>query len=101
MSNYFIGCLLFEDYLTLLCPTIKGLKKMIAICEEYATEVNIKFNWKKSKLLIFKGKGCKIGINEIEVNGDTIHSSEMANHLGHTTSVSDKDSMISATIASF
>ncbi len=37
MSNYFIGCLLFADDVTLLCPTIKGLKKMIAICEQYAT----------------------------------------------------------------
>ncbi len=36
MSNYFIGCLLFADDVTLLCPTIKGLKQMIAICEEYA-----------------------------------------------------------------
>ncbi len=95
MSNYFIGYLLFADDVTLLYPTIKGLKKMIAICEQYATEFNIKFNGKKSKLLIFKGKGCKIGINKVVVNGDTIHSSEMANYLGHTTSVSDKDSMIS------
>ncbi len=84
MSNYFIGCLLFADDVILLCRTIKGLKKMIAICEQYATEFNIKFNGKKTKLLIFKGKGCKISINKIEVNGDTIHSSEMANHLGHT-----------------
>ncbi len=101
MSNYFIGCLLFADDVTLLCPTIKGLKKMIVICEQYATEFNIKFNGKKSKLLTFKDKGCKIGINKIEVNGDTIHSSKMAKHLGHTTSVSDKDSMISGAIASF
>ncbi len=71
---------------------------MIANCEQYATEFNIKFNGKKSKLLIFKGKGCKIGINKVEVNGDTIHCSEMANHLCHTTSVSDKDSMISGVL---
>ncbi len=34
MSNYFIGCLLFVDDVTLLCSTIKGLKKVIAICEQ-------------------------------------------------------------------
>ncbi len=101
MSNYFIGCLLFADDVTLLCPTINGLKKMNAICEQYTTEFNITFNGKKSKLLIFKGKECKIDINKIEVNGETIHSSEMANHLGHTTSVSDKNSIISGAIASF
>ncbi len=101
ISNYFIVCLLFADDVTLMCPTIKGLKKIIAICEQYVTEFNIKFNGKKSKLLIFKGKGCKISINKIEVNGDTIYSSEMANHLGHTTSVSDEDSIISGAIGSF
>ncbi len=60
----------------------------------------VKFNGKKRKLLIFKGKGCKIGIKKIEDNGDTIHSSEIEDHLGHRTSVSDKDSIISAAIAS-
>ncbi len=60
MTNYFIGCLLFADDVTLLCPTIKGLKKLIAICEQYATKFNIKFNGKKSKFLIFKGKGYKM-----------------------------------------
>jgi hypothetical protein len=45
-------------------------------------------------LLIFKGKGCKIGTNTIEVNGDIIHGSEMDDHLGHRTSINDKDSMI-------
>ena len=101
MSNYFIGCLLFADDVTLLCPTIKGLKKMVAICEKYATEFNVKFNGNKSKLLIFKGKGCKIGTNTIEVNGDTINGSELVDHLGHRISISDKESMISAAIASF
>ncbi len=32
MSNSFIGCFfLFADDVTFLCPTIEGLKKMIAI----------------------------------------------------------------------
>ncbi len=59
MSNYFVGGLLFADDVTLLCPTIKDLKKMIAICEQYATEFNIKFNGKKSKLLILKVRGVR------------------------------------------
>ncbi len=59
MSNYFIECLLFADDVTLLCPTVKGLKKMIAIYEQYATEFNITFNGKKSKLLILKVRGVR------------------------------------------
>ncbi len=49
----------------------------------------------------FKGKGCKMAIKTIEVNGDTIHSSEMTDHIGHRTSVSDNDSMILAGADSF
>ncbi len=41
MSNYFIGCLLFTDDVTLLCPSIKGLKKKVAICEDYITDFNV------------------------------------------------------------
>ena len=101
MGNYFIGCILFADDVTLICPTIKGLRKMVAICEQFADEFNVKFNGTKSKLLIYKGKGCNIGTKSINVNGDIVHSSESADHLGHRISVKDKDSMISAGIASF
>ncbi len=44
--------------------------------------------------------GC-IYIWEIEDNGDIIHSSKMADLLGHRTSISDNNCMISAAIASF
>ncbi len=35
------------------------------------------------------------------INGDTVHNSKMADHLGHRTSVIDKDSTITAVIGSF
>ena len=101
ISNYFIGCLLFADDVTLLCPTIKGLRKMISICEQYALEFNVQFNGKKSKLLIFKGRGCNVTIKSVMVNGDIIHDSDSANHLGHAVSVRDKEFMTSAAISHF
>ncbi len=101
MGNYFTGCLLYAEYANIICPAIKGLKKMVAICEEYAIEFNVKCNEKKGKCLICNDKMYKIGIKIIEVNGDTINSCEMADHLVHRISVSDKDSMKSGAITSF
>ena len=39
--------------LTLLWPSISGLKEMLKICEDYASDYNIIFNAKKSKLMHF------------------------------------------------
>ncbi len=43
----------YADDLTLLVPTVKGLKKMVHICENYALEFNITFDG--SQLMIFGG----------------------------------------------
>ncbi len=75
-----IGCQIGDVYclglgyandLTLLVSTVKGLKKMVHVCEKYALEFNITFNRNKSQLLIF-GAGqhqCDIyvGRNKVDI----------------------------------
>ncbi len=51
------------------------------------------------KFLKVKGIRCA-PTQYIFINFDAMHSSEMANHLGHRTCFNDKDSMISAATAS-
>ena len=41
------------DDLTLLCPSLAGLKQMLTVCEDYAKGCNILFNASKSKLMHF------------------------------------------------
>ena len=43
----------YADDLTLLCPSLAGLKQMLNVCEDYAKEYNILFNASKSKLMHF------------------------------------------------
>ena len=38
MGNHYTGCIGFADDLTLLTPTISGLKVLIDICEKHAHE---------------------------------------------------------------
>ncbi len=81
---------------------MKGLRAMIDICEKYASEYNVVFNGKKSKLLIYKGRGCKISVDNVRVNGDVISCSNEADHLGHRISVNNNNkAMITAAIAQF
>ena len=43
----YLGVFGYADDLTLLCPSISGLKEMLKICEDYASDYNIIFNAKK------------------------------------------------------
>ena len=53
IGNYYLGAFGYADDLILLCPTKEGLRKMIRICESYASEHDILFNGSKSNLLVF------------------------------------------------
>ena len=52
-NNQYMGIYGYADDISLLCPTLTGLQKMLDICENYANNYNITFNAKKSQLLYF------------------------------------------------
>ena len=47
IGNSFLGVFGYADDLTLLCPSLAGLKQMLNVCEDYAKEYNILFNASK------------------------------------------------------
>ena len=49
----YLGLFGYADDLNLLCPSISGLKEMLKICEDYASDYNIIFNSKKINLMHF------------------------------------------------
>ena len=65
-----------SDDISLLCPTISGLNKMVEIAEQYAAEYSIIFNASKSKLLCFNESGCNRSSKCVTVNGDRIRPSD-------------------------
>ena len=52
IANQIINHLLYADDLVLMCPSYRGLQDLLDICGEYAKEHDIKFNTKKSVVLI-------------------------------------------------
>ncbi|CAL4169424.1 unnamed protein product, partial [Meganyctiphanes norvegica] len=59
MANLIINHLFYADDLALLCPSQRGLQELLEICEKYAHEHDIKFNTKKSVVLIRRSKLLK------------------------------------------
>ena len=47
MGGHFTGALAYVDDITLLSPSMFGLRSLSKVCEEYATEFDVTFNGKK------------------------------------------------------
>ena len=102
VGNWYVGCLAFADDITLLAPTLSALKKLVSICEDYASEYCVQFNGLKSQFLVFKGRGCSINNNcSIDVNGRSLNNITSTVHLGHNISTTHKESMVSDAICKF
>ena len=101
IGSKFVGALAYADDITLISPTVDGMRRMIKTCEDYAKEYNIMFNGKKSQLLMFKGRNCKSMFCDIYVNGAIVKYIEKAVHLGHTISTIDRESNVKKAISEF
>ena len=47
MGGHFTGALAYADNITLLSPSMSGLRTLSIVCEEYATEFDVTFNGKQ------------------------------------------------------
>ena len=53
ISDIFLGCLAYADDVTLVSPTVRGMQRMLDICNEYARDHVLVFNNKKSVAITF------------------------------------------------
>ena len=101
MGGHYAGALAYADDITLMSPSMTGLRKMSSICEQYASEYDILFNGSKSKLLFFKGRCCNVSTLGIVVCGQLFEMSDTAVHLGHTITSNDRDNITKSAKSSF
>ena len=91
MNNIFAGSLSYADDITLLCPSICGINKMIDICCEYAKEYDIKFNPTQTVCIKY---GDKVQVYEhVVINGNIIEWADNVRHLGNFVDVTLSDSL--------
>ena len=74
IGNNYIGVFCYADDLTLLSPTLTGLKCMLTICETYADEYKILFNASESQLLHFTKSNTQEK-STLEMNNNKIFES--------------------------
>ena len=80
LCNHF----LYADDLCLLCPSQKGLQKLIDICVKEGRSLDVKFNPEKSKCIHFKSKSIPIDLpHELKIDGNVIKYSKSEKYLGH------------------
>ena len=81
--NY-CGALAYADDIILMCPSAVGLQNMLDICSSYAVQHNIKFNAKKSQIIVFPSAHNNVNGLRFSVNEEVIEYVNKAKHLGHT-----------------
>ena len=51
LAQQFVGCVLYADDILLLAHSLNAVRQMLRICEEFATEFDMKFNSSKSVVM--------------------------------------------------
>ena len=80
--SQFAAALMYADDIALLAPSMRGLQKLLLICERYCLDWDIRLNAKKSKNLSF-GKGLSPS-HCLKINGSPIDWVEKWKYLGVT-----------------
>ncbi|XP_039762481.1 uncharacterized protein LOC120635529 [Pararge aegeria] len=69
--------------MVLLSPSIRGLRKLVAICESYAAEHGLKYNVKKTVTMVFRSGRGPGTIPGVFLDGDLLERVERFRYLGH------------------
>ena len=56
IGHVFVGALAYADDIVLLAPTARAMRKLLSLCDEFASGFNVLFNAKKSKWLYIRPK---------------------------------------------
>ena len=101
IGHLYVGAMGFADDLILMCPTESGMRKMLKICESYASDHDLIFNGAKSKLLIFNSQKTYESDPRLELNGELIPNVKSAVHLGNYLHVINNHECIEEGIKKF
>ncbi|XP_022828476.1 uncharacterized protein LOC111357912 [Spodoptera litura] len=91
LGDRYVNNLSYADDMVLLSPSIKGIRKLMTICERYAREHNLVYNARKTELLVFRaGKGPQ-NVPPVWIGGQRVKVVERFKYLGHVLTSDFKD----------
>ena len=82
LNGHLINHIMYADDLVLISPSSAGLSQSLHECEKFGTRHDLKYNAKKSAVMIYRSmtlKGCTIP--NFKLNGIILHV--VASYLGH------------------
>jgi hypothetical protein len=91
IGTNFVGALAYADDIVILAPTATAMRRLLAVCDEYAREYNISFNASKSKCMIIvpsSRRRISDGISKCSffIGNKLIEQVDSFAHLGHAIS---------------
>ena len=94
INGLLINHIMYADDLVLISPSSAGLSQLLRECEKFGTRHDVKYNSKKSAVMIYRSmtlKGCTIP--NFNLNGMILHVVASYKYLGHyiTDDLSDDD----------
>ena len=93
VGHWFIGALAYADDVVLLAPSATAMRRLLAICDEFAEEYNLSFNASKSQCMYFPPVGLPHASTMpiFRLNGNQLAFVDKYIHLGHliTTNFTD------------
>ncbi len=81
IGHKYVGAPSYADDMTLVCPSVKGLQRMVDICAEYGMSYDVKYNEKKSVCIVFDRKREQKTV-DIYLNGNKLECVQNVKHLG-------------------
>jgi len=92
IGTKFVGALCYADDLVIMCPTSRGLQKMINVCVDFASEYDVVFNPGKTSCMMF---GMKTVPNTISMylGQEKLQWANSIKHLGNMVSTDLKDDL--------
>ena len=53
IGHVFVGALAYADDIVLLAPTARAMRKLLSLCDEFASGFNVLFNAKKVEMSVY------------------------------------------------
>jgi len=87
VGHAFYGAMIYADDITLLSPSVSGLRQMLKVCEEFCAERGITFNATKSICMRFRPSWKReAGEPLVEIGGVPLKWTNCVRHLGNYVS---------------
>ena len=96
VGNSIVNHLMYADDLAVLSPSSLGFQQLLNVCSEYGVAFDVKYNAKKSVVMICRTRGDKdLSFPSFYLAGQALSVCSKAKYLGHviTDQMSDDDDL--------